>query len=144
MWQYVQATGGMYDPAGNLLSPLGYSGNWTGDPADAGGPNDYRNRPDQQCVIDHGPIPRGTYTIGAAHTDPEKGPVVMALAPDAGNFMCDPKRAGFLIHGDKIGTPGTASDGCIIMNRTIRDTISASADSVLMVVGTIADLMPPA
>lgn len=138
MWQYVQDTGGMYTPSGSLLKPLGYAGAWDG--VNAGGPSDSRNKPDLQCVKDRGPIPRGTYTIGTEYKDPQRGPITMALDPDAGNNMCSPKRDLFRIHGDKIGAEGQASDGCIIMGKTIRQTISASADRRLRVVRTVADL----
>jgi hypothetical protein len=43
-------------------------------------------------------------------------------------------RSGFLIHGDSIIRPGTASRGCIILAREIREQIAASGDADLEVV----------
>lgn len=40
----------------------------------------------------------------------------------------------FRIHGDSIRAPGTASHGCIILPRAIRDRIWASGDRALQVV----------
>jgi hypothetical protein len=43
-------------------------------------------------------------------------------------------RDGFLIHGDSVEHPGTASHGCIIMSRAIREAIAQSDDHELNVV----------
>lgn len=69
-----------------------------------------------------GPIPRGTYMIGAAYPGhyKDKGPVVIPLRPAATNNMYG--RAGFLIHGDN--SINTASEGCIIASRAMRDKLS--------------------
>jgi hypothetical protein len=139
MWQYVQGTGQMYDPSGNLLA-TGYSGAWDGQ-SPAGGDGDFRNKPEAQCEPDKGPLPAGDYTIGPAHTDLHKGPVVMRLEPYAGNAMCH--RAGFLIHGDKKNAPpGSASNGCIILPHDARLAIDANADRHLRVVAAPANLVP--
>ncbi len=79
-----------------------------------------------------GPIPRGQYTIGPAYTDPHRGPVVMRLTPSGGQDMFG--RDGFLIHGDNSKHDKSASEGCIVLERGIRDKISASSDRQLTVV----------
>jgi hypothetical protein len=131
MWTYTQGTGMMYNPDGTPLAQ-GYSGNWDGTQP-PGGPTDYRNQSADQALHNQGPIPVGTYTIGAAFDDPGgKGPVVMRLTPDPNNQMFG--RAGFMIHGD-LAPPlsGQASDGCIILDHPSRQTIADSGDDVLIV-----------
>jgi hypothetical protein len=78
-----------------------------------------------------GPIPCGKWKIGAAFTHEKKGPVVMRLTP-VGHTAHG--RTGFLIHGESRQHPGDASEGCIILRRTIRESISASHDTDLEVV----------
>lgn len=121
MWKYVQSTGEMFKSDGTLLEQ-GYSG-----------APDYQNKPDYQCEKDKGPIPRGYYTLGQSYDDQGgKGTVVIPLQPYVDNEMCD--RDGFLIHGDKIGAPGTASNGCIILSKPSRQEIATSQDKKLFVV----------
>lgn len=43
-------------------------------------------------------------------------------------------RSHFLIHGDSVSHPGGASEGCIILNRTARQTIASSGDNELEVI----------
>lgn len=117
-WFYSQSTGNM-SLDGNLVG-TDYSGNGAG-----------LNNPALQNDPDVGPIPQGSYTIGPAHQDPEKGPVVMALAFDPANQMFG--RDGFLIHGDNEAMNHTASEGCIILGRNFREQVAASPDRVLIV-----------
>src|SRR5260370_1191404 len=119
MWTYDQ-TSGSISKDGAVLGN-GYSG------FDAG-----KNNPAMQTIHDVGPIPQGLYEIGPPHDTPTHGPHVMALPPAAGTDVFG--RSGFLIHGDSIANPGTASHGCIILSRDLRDQISSSADNQLQVV----------
>lgn len=123
MWTYKQSTGQLFDSAGTLIA-TGYSGFG----AD-------KNQPANQSVANLGPIPAGEYSIG----DPEcvnapgpHGPFVLRLTPAPTNNMFG--RDGFLIHGDSVEHPGTASHGCIILPRVIREAIAQSDDSTLSVV----------
>jgi len=119
MWIYNQADGTLQhddEPAGT-----GYSGFGEG-----------KNNPEMQTLHDVGPIPEGTYEIGPPHNTDTHGPHVMALTPADGTETFG--RSGFLIHGDSVAHPGTASHGCIILPRTVRDAISASGDTLLQVV----------
>ncbi len=121
MWQYQQTTGQMRDADGNLLA-TGYSG--------AG---DDKNNPSAENISGKGPIPTGFYEIEKpAFHDSEKGPLVMRLIPDSDNEMYG--RSGFMIHGDSIAAPGTASEGCIIMSHEARQTIADSEDCDLEIV----------
>ena len=118
-WTYEQATGRMLHD--DVLVGVGYSGAL-----------ECKNDPDMQDVHNVGPIPQGTYTIHAPVDTVTHGPFVLRLEPDANNEMFG--RAGFLIHGDSVVHPGTASEGCIILQRAVRESIWNSGDVELVVV----------
>lgn len=120
MWTYKQSTGELFDANGKLAGN-GYSGSPAG-----------KNNPAMQNVPFVGPIPRGAYTVGDPHDSPKTGTFTLDLTPDATNQMFG--RDEFRMHGDSIKDPGTASDGCIIMPRTVRDTVWQSVDHRLQVV----------
>ena len=121
-WRYEQRTGRMYGPDGSLAG-TGYSG--------AG----YcKNIPETQSMHNQGPIPRGIYHIGKPQDTVTHGPFVLPLTPDPSNQMFG--RYGFLIHGDSVVHPGTASEGCIIMSKDVRQAIAISGDTDLQVVDT--------
>jgi hypothetical protein len=58
--------------------------------------------------------------------------VVMRLTPDPTNEMFG--RSAFLIHGDSIKAPGTASEGCIIQSNPVRTLVSKSSNRRLQVI----------
>jgi hypothetical protein len=118
MWTYSQGTGKLFDPQGNHVA-TGYSGKGPG-----------KNNCEMQHVRNVGPIPQGIYTIGQAYNSAKVGPFALPLTPDPKNNMFG--RSAFLIHGDN--KTGTASEGCIILGRMIRDKISYSVDRVLKVI----------
>lgn len=118
MWTYRQASGTL-DHDG-LIAGVGYSG------AGAG-----KNNPSMESIANEGPLPCGLYTIGDPFDSPTHGPHAMHLIPDADNEMFG--RSAFLFHGDSSEHPGRASEGCIIMARTVRGTVSKSADNRLTV-----------
>jgi hypothetical protein len=119
MWMYNQTDGTLLHDGEQVGE--GYSGFGDG-----------KNNPEMQNVHDVGPIPSGTYEIGNPHDTDTHGPHVMALTPADGTDTFG--RDGFLIHGDSVKNPGTASHGCIIMPRAVRDRISQSGDTTLQVV----------
>ncbi len=119
-WTYSQSTGHLTHNGASVGT--GYSGHGAG-----------RNNPADEKVKNVGPIPKGEYTIGSAYTDSVRGPVVMRLTPSGGQDMFG--RDGFLIHGDNSKHDGSASEGCIVLDRSIRDEISKSSDRKLTVVG---------
>lgn len=96
------------------------------------GAGDGKNNPDAQGRHNVGPIPRGFYVIEAPVDTVTHGPYVLRLTPKADNEMFD--RAGFLIHGDSVIHPGTASQGCIIIDRVHREQVWNSNDHLLEVV----------
>ena len=117
MWTYHQGTGNL-DHDGTPVA-TGYSGAGEG-----------KNAPEFEATHNVGPIPRGGYTIGTPHDTTTHGPFVMALTPVEGNDCCG--RSGFLMHGDN--TSHTASHGCVIMPRPVREQVFASGDTALEVV----------
>ena len=96
------------------------------------GAGDKKNDPKSQCVKNEGPLPRGSYTVGAARKSNTPTVFTIPLTPAAANEMC--RRGSFLIHGDSVAKPGTASEGCIIVSKTSRKTIAAAGCGTLEVV----------
>ncbi len=125
MWTYIQKSGELLHDG--ELEGIGYSG--YDDPVTG---QEGKNNPDLQTVHEVGPIPVGRYVIGSPHDTLTHGPFVLPLTPDADNQMFD--RSCFLIHGDSVVEPGTASRGCIIMSRAIRTEVAASGDHLLTVI----------
>jgi len=83
---------------------------------------------------DAGPIPEGHYTIGPIFNNVGKtGPGSMRLMPSGKNEMFG--RSGFLIHGDNSHHNFSASEGCIIFGKSVRDKISTSGIHNLEVKG---------
>lgn len=124
-WQWDQSAGELRRD-GKLIS-RGYSGAGRG-----------KNNPSLQGVQGVGPIPAGRWKIGAPYNSANVGPYVLPLdAVDArpGDDKHAPTgRSAFRIHGDSIKAPGTASRGCIILPRAIRELIWKSGDRDLEVV----------
>lgn len=134
MWQYEQISGKLRDSDGNVVG-IGYSGGGDG-----------KNNPLMEHVVDVGPIPAGTYTIeGPPINTKAHGPYVLKLTPDANTTAFikslgrDP--ATFLMHGDSIPHPGTASEGCVIQDRMTRERVNSTlaTDNTLIVVSGIND-----
>ena len=111
----------MTAPDGTIAG-RGYSGNG----ADLDNPVD-------QGVIGHGPIPQGEWLIGTFADRPVVGEFAAPLMPCAGNAM-DGRQGGFFIHGDNPAENHSASDGCIVLARGLRELISSSGDVALTVV----------
>lgn len=93
----------------------------------------YVNDPDAQALKARGPIPRGRYRVSSPWDHVRLGPVVFFLEP------VDPKqmmgRSGFLIHGDNKYGNRTASFGCIVISRKVRDdlaTLRATAKGLIL------------
>ena len=119
-WIYHQSTGKLYHDD-KLVDAHCYSGK-----------GQWKNRPEAQSMKNRDPIPQGRYTIGAPRLERgPHGPYVIPLRPDPNNHMYG--RSAFLIHGDKVGAPGTASEGCIIAKISTRHEIVDSGDHVLEV-----------
>ena len=124
---FEQSTGKFYDGDSELLA-IGYSG------GDVGNAPDAVNNPAFQSKPNIGPLPVGFYTIGPPQDTVTHGPYVLPLSPSPANQMFG--RGGFLIHGDSVVAPGkrAASEGCIILPRSVRQQIWESNDHELQVV----------
>lgn len=119
MWVYQQSTGILLHDGEHIA--VGYSGHAEG-----------VNNPLKESERNVGPIPEGVWTIGDAFQHPTKGPVCMRLTPTSGR---DPHgRNGFMIHGDNSKMDRSASEGCIILSRSVRVAISNSPDRDLLVI----------
>lgn len=125
-WTYQQSTGRLLHN-GRLVDARGYSGRGAS-----------RNVPQAQALRNEWPIPQGRYAIGQPFNNPTRGghhgtgPYSIRLTPAPSNQMFG--RSSFLIHGDSLRAPGTASDGCIILGVHTRHAIVASGDHALEVV----------
>jgi len=118
-WIYDQSSGTLSRNGALVPGALGYAGAGV-----------HKNRPASQNLPNRGPIPRGAWTIGG-YTN-SKGPLTITLTAKAGTNTFG--RSAFRIHGDSIQSPGTASEGCIIMPYSIRAMIITSGDHDLEVV----------
>lgn len=126
MWTYQQSTG-RFSHNGVLVG-VGYSGH-----------QEHANRPEDEQLHGLGPIPRGLYTMqnwrDDVHKGPcvckgpcvHKGPCVCDLIPDATNQMFG--RSGFMLHGDNAAGDHSASEGCIIQRRPVREQARQFAEA---------------
>jgi hypothetical protein len=88
-----------------------------------------------------GPIPQGEWTIvGPPINTQEHGPYVLKLEPGAKTTTFG--RSGFLMHGDSKKSPGSASQGCVILPRTVREQVWKSGDRDLEVVAELPTQAP--
>jgi hypothetical protein len=119
-WKYSQATGKLINPAGSVVG-IGYSGNGVG-----------LNNPAEQTEEGVGPIPQGQWTVESFFDDPGgKGPLVAHVKPATGTETFG--RSGFMIHGDNAEENHTASEGCIILPRILREMVMSSQDRTFLV-----------
>jgi hypothetical protein len=122
MWRFQQSTGRLWHlaPSARRLVATGYAGSGPG-----------VNNPDMQNVPQVGPCPQGRYSIGPPEDG--HGGYTLRLRPLPGTVMFG--RSGFLIHGDDFDpAPNSASKGCLIFPRAIREAIWRSGDRVLEVI----------
>lgn len=117
--KYNQKTGELFDNNGELLGK-GYAGHDVG-----------KNNPEMEDVKMVGPLPKGIYAIGLPYNSAHTGPFTLPLIPNPSNQMFG--RSDFKIHGDSLDNPGTASNGCIILARPIRELINSGTDKRLEV-----------
>lgn len=90
------------------------------------------NNPAYQQVHSVGPLPAGQWRIVAKYDQTqEHGPYVLRLEPYEGTETWG--RDGFLIHGDNSQLNQSASKGCIILGRVLREAIWESNDRDLTV-----------
>jgi hypothetical protein len=117
-WAYQQSTGNYYDNGEWLGS--GYSGNGEG-----------FNNHSLEAVPNIGPIPTGTWCFGEAFDSKNTGPMSIRMTPVGHDAH---GRSAFQLHGDSIRNPGTASKGCPIAPRWLREVINNSKDKLIEVI----------
>jgi hypothetical protein len=120
MWIYEQKTGALR--LNDNIVAKGYSGHGDG-----------KNNPEAESIHNVGPIPRGNWRISGPPVDTSThGPFVLHLMalPETETFG----RSGFLIHGDSMEHPGAASEGCVILARSVREYVWTSNDRNLKII----------
>jgi hypothetical protein len=128
-WRYSQSTGLIEHSVDGILWQQvwkGYSGCGRG-----------LNDPESQHLDSVGPIPCGKWTIGPPYDSKRVGPFALMLTPhpDTQTFG----RADFRIHGDNRHMDKSASRGCIVAPREVREAIHESSDTELIVVSGKAE-----
>ena len=126
-WEYSQSTGELYkvdETTGKReFVGKGYSGHGKG-----------INNPKKESEKFVGPIPRGEYNIWKPYNSKKVGPFSLPLIPINGEEQLLGRDNDFRIHGDRKGCFRCASEGCIILNRNIREKIWKSGNLTLRVV----------
>ncbi len=118
VYTYMQCSGKVYDPEGNLMG-AGYSGKGLG-----------LNNPKMEHVPNIGPIPAGFYRVGnVIHNAGNMGKYVLPLTPEGStvNTLSALVRGGFYWHGENPATPLNSSKGCIVSLLVLRQQISTGA-----------------
>ena len=118
-WTYSQTTGDIRHN-GQLIATGGYSGHGA-----------HKNKPDDEALVAEGPIPRGKWRMTELYDSDRVGPYAIKLVPVGHDAH---GRSAFRLHGDSVKAPGTASNGCIITRRTVREAIWTSGDRDLEVI----------
>jgi len=85
----------------------------------AGVAGEHQNNPASQCMKNIGPLPRGRYRM-VPNIGSTKYVDSILLFPFPENYMCNPVRDEFLIHGDNRKFPRTGSTGCIVLSHPAR------------------------
>lgn len=114
-YTYSQSTGQLADSRDNAVGQPGYAGRGAG-----------CNNPDAQNVVNTGPAPRGSYTVGTPRDDREMGRRAIPLIPTPetrASFPRDRNPDSFYAHGDNSRRNNTASEGCLILPRATRDQL---------------------
>ena len=115
----------MFDPTRAYVG-LGYAG------GDKGQHPEGINNPADESIKDIGPLPEGQYAFGEPVEHSLLGPFAIPLIPDPANEMYG--RGDFYCHGDTADLDHSASEGCIIMPRAVREAMWASSDHLIQVV----------
>ncbi len=124
-WIWTQQAGELWWN-GKLISK-GYAGKGRG-----------KNNPALQAVKGIGPIPQGIWKMVGVRDSPNTGRFTISLVAQDGNqddIHQPTGRSAFRVHGDSIKNPGTASRGCIVLPRGIREKMWYSGDRVIEVRG---------
>lgn len=118
-WVYHQRTGELWRNGKKIVT--GYSGNGAG-----------LNNPDMQNVPRVGPIARGRWHMDGIYNSKQVGPyaIILSPAPETETFG----RGGFRCHGDNSAGDKSASEGCMIFPRAVREDMWQLNDHAIDVV----------
>lgn len=119
MWIYSQTSGNLWDDRGMVVA-AGYSGGGEG-----------LHNSALEAVKNVGPIPRGMWVLTEVYNSKSVGPYAIAMEPSNHNAL---GRTYFRIHGDNRHGNKTASNGCVILPRVIREKIWQSGDRLFLVI----------
>lgn len=108
VWIYQIADGRLCNASRPWVSYPGYSGRGV-----------FRDDPGATKEVAKGPLPVGLYTCGRPQAHPRLGPAAIRLEPSVTTPMHG--RSGFFIHGDNKRGDYSASEGCIVVSREVRD-----------------------
>lgn len=122
-WVYSQSRGILWLRVGDETKRIGIG--YSGHPP-------YVNDTSAEALKARGPIPRGSYRVGRGFDHVRLGRLVFYLEPASSNVMHG--RSGFFIHGDNEYGDNSASFGCIVLKRSVRDRIAAEDIRTLVVV----------
>ena len=112
MWKFEQSTGRLFSDDGKHAA-TGYAGGAGGKVPES------VNNPAYEQQKGVGPLPKGKYKFGYPGNHPHLGPFAIPLIPYPENEMYN--RDSFFCHGDNFQMNESASDGCIIMPRQVRE-----------------------
>jgi hypothetical protein len=133
MWTFQQSSGKITAPDGTIAG-LAYAG------GNCGNNPEGINNPALQAASCVGPLPYGPkadgtpnmYTMGEPENHPKLGLFAIPLIPDADNSMFG--RCSFFWHGDNPKLNQSASEGCIVSARNMRESAWNSGDHRMQVV----------
>jgi hypothetical protein len=115
-WLYVQDSGYLYWQRAYITT--GYAGQGKG-----------LNNADYQHVVGIGPIPRGRWLMGRAFEQhPTSATIRLTACPETEAEG----RSGFLIHGGRRTGARTASRGCIILPKHVRQRMMSRRGLLLV------------
>lgn len=119
MWTYHQRSGELWRH-GKLVA-RGYSGNGKG-----------LNNPEAESIRGVGPLPKGLWRMEGIYTSKQVGPYAIILVPEDGTETYG--RYAFRVHGDNSKGNKSASNGCLIFPRPIREQMWQFEDHKINVV----------
>lgn len=108
------STGRLTNRAGDLVTDAAFAGHGAG-----------LNNVAWQAVKGVGPLPVGTYKIGTIRDGGRLGPAAMPLSQLSG---ASNGRSGFWIHGASATHRALSSDGCLILERSVRLRVDAESN----------------
>ncbi|PZO60398.1 MAG: hypothetical protein DI635_15475, partial [Pseudoxanthomonas suwonensis] len=95
------------------------------------GRGDCLNRPECVSQVGGGPIPPGRWKIGRPYDSKRVGKFALPLTP--GEDTATHGRSAFRIHGDNRKLDNSASSGCIVLPRRVRERVARGPDKELIV-----------